>query len=330
MSRRQLVLDALHNKPVERVPVSFWFHFVQHEESFNGLEDSTIIQRNIDGHKQFFREALPDFVKLMSDGFFKYPTRVPGNALNAAELRELRPIGPEHPWIVKQVELVKTLTDLIGAEVLTFYNVFAPATYFKFLFAANGDKTLADFIAEDKEAVKHALDVIAEDITTLAHKIITEGNADGIYLSVQNVQDARVTAEIYREVVAPGELKVLAQANQVSENNILHVCGFERSRNDLSLYVDYESKAINWAVNSEHVSLAEGKALFGGRAVIGGFDNNRDAILYSGSKEEIEDLTEQTLRLAGNIGIILGADCTLPNDVQRERIHWVRDKAASL
>lgn len=29
MSKRQLVLDAFNNKPVERVPVGFWFHFVE-------------------------------------------------------------------------------------------------------------------------------------------------------------------------------------------------------------------------------------------------------------------------------------------------------------
>ncbi|MDQ0194939.1 uroporphyrinogen decarboxylase family protein [Paenibacillus wynnii] len=330
MSQRQLVLDALQNKPVERIPVGFWFHFVQHDESFKGLEDASIIQRNIDGHKQYFQEFRPDFVKLMSDGFFGYPSSILSHATSAAELRELRPVGAEHPWIVKQVELVKTLTSLIGADVLTFYNVFAPATYFKFAFGDDGNKVLADYIAEDKEAVKHALDVIAEDITTLAHRIVTEGKADGIYFSVQNVQDPRVTSEIYREVVAPGELRVLAQANEVSDNNILHICGYEGSRNDLSLYLHYESKAINWAVNNENISLVEGKELFGGRAVIGGFDNNRTGLLYSGSQKEIEDFTEQTIRLVGKTGIILGADCTLPSDIELERLNWVRNKAASL
>lgn len=170
--------------------------------------------------------------------------------------------------------LVRTLTDSFGDEVLTFYNIFAPATYFKMLYEKTGnrDKVLADLTMQNKDAVKHALNTIAEDLSTLARRVITEGKADGIYLSVQNVQDSRITPELYNEVIAPSELIVLETANRHSENNILHICGYEGSRNDLNLYVHYNAKVINWAVNVEGISLAEGKKLFGGRAVIGGFD----------------------------------------------------------
>jgi uroporphyrinogen decarboxylase len=329
-NKKQLVLDALNNKPVERVPVGFWFHFAQGDEFTKGLTDPTIVQKNIDGHKKFFREFQPDFVKLMSDGFFEYPNPILVHAKNASELKQLKPVGADHPWITGQVNLVKTLTDSFGAEVATFYNIFAPATYFKLLFGDEGNKVLADFITEDKDAVKHAFDVIAEDLAVLSQRLITEGKADGIYLSVQNVQDSRITPELYQEVIAPSELKVLAGANKVSENNILHICGYEGSRNDLNLYTDYDAKAVNWAVTIENVSLATGKAFFGGKAVIGGFNNTTGGLLYSGSKEEIESATEQLLREAGKTGLILGADCTVPGDIDLERLNWVRNKAASL
>lgn len=330
MSRRQWVFDALNNKPVERVPASFWFHFVPDEKDQNVLVNPEIFRLNLEGHKRYFAEALPDFVKLMSDGFFHYPEPLLREARNATELRALRPVGGKHPWIERQVELVKALTDEIGAEVPTFYNIFAPATFFKFQFDHDGDRQLADLIAADPEAVKHALDVIAEDVAILVERVISEGGTDGIYLSVQNILDPRITPDLYKAIVAPAELKVLERANRVSDNNILHICGYERAKNDLSLYLDYKSKAVNWAVNSEHLSLADGKKLFGGRAVIGGFDNNRDGLLYSGTRDEVEQLTEEILREAGTTGILLGADCTLPLDVDRNRINWVKEKAASL
>jgi uroporphyrinogen decarboxylase len=329
-NKKQLVLDTLNNIPAERVPVGFWFHFAQGDEFTKGLTNPTIVQKNIDGHKKFFREFQPDFVKLMSDGFFEYPNSILIHAKSASELRQLKPVGADHPWISEQVKLVKTLTDSFGAEVATFYNIFAPATYFKFIFGDKGNKVLADFIAEDKDAVKHAFDVIAEDLAILSQRVISEGKADGIYFSVQNVQDLRVTPELYKEVVAPSEQKVLAGANKVSENNILHICGYEGSRNDLNLYTDYNAKAVNWAVTIENVSLAKGKALFGGRAVIGGFNNTTSGLLYSGSKAEIESSTEQLIREAGKTGVILGADCTVPSDIDLERLNWVRNKAANL
>lgn len=194
----------------------------------------------------------------------------------------------------------------------------------------NRDKVLADLTMQNKDAVKHALNTIAEDLSTLARRVITEGKADGIYLSVQNVQDSRITPELYNEVIAPSELIVLETANRHSENNILHICGYEGSRNDLNLYVHYNAKVINWAVNVEGISLAEGKKLFGGRAVIGGFDNRPGGVLHSGSKEEIEALTEKLIREAGKTGIILGADCTVPGDIDLKRLDWVRNKAKDL
>ena len=84
---------------------------------------------------------------------------------------------------------------------------------------------------------------------------------------------------------------------------------------------------INWAVVVEGVSLEEGKELFGGRAVIGGFANTTEGVLYSGSKEEVEKYTRKLLDQAGTTGVILGADCTIPSDTPIERLEWVRQAA---
>ena len=38
LDRKQLVLDAMDNKPVERVPAGFWFHFLADEIHSNAFE----------------------------------------------------------------------------------------------------------------------------------------------------------------------------------------------------------------------------------------------------------------------------------------------------
>ena len=63
--------------------------------------------------------------------------------------------------------------------------------------------------------------------------------------------------------------------------------------------------------------------------MIGGFDNNADGVLYSGSKEEVQAETRAILDKAGTRGVILGADCTVPKDIDPERFNWVRDAAAA-
>lgn len=327
-SKKELVLAALNNRPVDRVPVGFWFHFTQEEERGLGLTQPEIVERNVAGHFAFYDAFKPDFVKIMSDGFFAYPNERLRDVKSLADLQDIRPVGEQHPWIQGQVELVRRLTQKFGGEVLTFYNIFAPIKYLRLLQKQNPNRAAAELLAKEPQALKRVLDVIAEDIAALSRLVITEGGADGIYFSVQNIPEPEVTKELYREIIAPGELSVLAAANSVSENNLLHICGFRGNRNDLSWYTDYPAKAVNWAVNVENIPLAEGKALFGGRAVIGGFNNTAEGILYSGSKEQVEAFTEGLVKGAGHKGVILGADCTVPNDIDLKRLEWVRKAAA--
>lgn len=328
MSKRQLVLDALNNKETERTPVGFWFHFVTGDEFYLGLEKPELIKKNLDGHLKFYRDFQPDFIKIMSDGFFAYPNPTLEDIRKKDEWKSLEPVGSHHPWIEKQVELVKKLTDTFGSDIVSIYNIFAPATFFKLLYEDEGNQVLARLIKEDPDIARHVLDVIAEDLAVLAKRVITEGGTDGIYLSVQNVQDERVTKEEYADIVGSSEQKVLTAANSVSENNILHICGYEGSRNDLSIYREYSAKAYNWAVNVEGVGLTEGKKLFGGKAVIGGFANGPESLIHKGSKEEIEAFTKKLLLEAGQTGIILGADCTVSSNIELQRLQWVRNQAA--
>ena len=85
-------------------------------------------------------------------------------------------------------------------------------------------------------------------------------------------------------------------------------------------------KVVNWAVHAEQFGLKEGKKLFGGRAVIGGFDQTKDSVLYRGSKEEIEAYVEKLIEDVGKVG----ADCTVPADISVERLNWARNKAKEL
>lgn len=331
MSNKQFVINAFNNREVERVPVGFWFHFVEGEEFNQGLQREEIIQKNIDGHRAFYEKFKPDFIKLMSDGFFQYPNDVLIKGGTTKELKKIKPLGKNHPWIEKQVQLVKSLTDIFGNDVASFYNIFSPATFLRIqLSNSSSNVTISDYFKEDKVALKYALDVISEDIAILATRVIEEGKADGIYLSVQNIQDKDFTTEDYLDIIAPSEKNVLQAANSVSEYNILHICGYEGARNDLTIYKDYNAKVINWAVNIEKVSLLEGKKLFGNRTVIGGFDNTANGILYRGSKEEIENFTEQLLLDVGTTGVILGADCTVPSDIDLKHLVWVREKVIKL
>lgn len=123
---------------------------------------------------------------------------------------------------------------------------------------------------------------------------------------------------------------MLKYANTLSENNILHCCGWAGDENRVEVWQDYPAKAVNWAVYVENMTLPEGKEFFGGKCVLGGFDNRKDGVLYSGTKEEVQKEAVRLVTEAGDIGVIIGADCTLPSDIPVERMKWVREALDSL
>lgn len=332
-TRRELVLKAFRNEVPERVPVGFWFHFLEGDEFNATLERPELLDKNLAGHKKFFEEFDPDFVKIMTDGLFFLPYDF-SNIEKAADLRNFKGLPKEHPAFAKNVELVKGVRKLAGEDRLLFFNEFSPFNYLNlslggFGGGVFGQSPVKQYIEEDPEAVAYALNVIAEDLIYLLSQVVQPGLADGIYLSVNN-PNRGIPAEKYEAVIAPSERKILRAANEYSQDNILHICGYAGNQNILSVYQSYEASIINWAVHAEDVSLKDGKKLFGDKPVIGGFGNTKDGLLFSGSKEEIEQYVEKIVNEVGKRGVVIGADCTVPSDIDIERLKWVRDKAATL
>ena len=67
--------------------------------------------------------------------------------------------------------------------------------------------------------------------------------------------------------------------------------------------------------------------MFPEHALLGGFGNLDTDVLYRGSRAEVEAETRRILATAGRTGVLLGADCTVPRDIDRNRFAWVREAA---
>ena len=322
-SKRDLVLKAFNNEKTERVPVGFWFHFAKDESASQSDE---IVKINYKGHVKFIEDWDPDYVKIMSDGFFNYPGFPEERVKSAADLKKIKAGKPETlKWIDDQVAHVKNITEKYGKDIVTIYNVFSPASYLFIGIDGFNLDSITRLYKEDAEALKEALLTISEDIKLLAARVIKEGGTDGIYFSVGNFNG--ISKDEYLKYIAPAEIAVLEAANGVNDSSMLHICGFEGRRNDLTTYAGYPAKVINWAAGVEGVPLEEGKKIFGGRAVVGGFANTASGVLYKGTKEEIQAETGKILQAAGTTGVIIGADCTIPRDIPIEHLKWVREAA---
>lgn len=330
-SKKELVLNAMDKKPVPRVPSGFWFHFLDDALHADAFAEPKLNARVLESELRYIDGFRPDFVKIMTDGFFAYRSPAVRKVRTAAELARVRPLAEDDPWFERQIAYAKEITKRHGDEVATFYNLFCAGTTLKFMYPGaltEAEDFLLGLIHEDKEAVKAAFAVISADLATLARRLVKEAGVTGIYFSLQNHRGFGHDRSVYDEVFAPGEKEILRAANEASDYNILHICGYEGHHNKIDWYADYDVKTINWAVGVEGVPLEEGRKVFGGRAALGGFGNLPSDVLYSGSRAEVEAETRRILEKAGRTGILLGADCTVPNDIDWQRLDWVRAAAA--
>lgn len=327
MDKRELLKKAFNNEYTDRVPIGFWHHFVLGEDQFKGLEDKSIIDKIIKGHLDYFNKTNPDMMKLMNEGFMGYPPIMNNNLETAEDLQKIKSIGANHPWITEQIEYVKQLVALFGDKVMTFYNVFAPLQVIRIrLEFLDLDFKKFVFLAENYPEEFHKAGMeIQKDINILVEKLLTETKLDGIYYCVQNIQSEMYNLETYNKYIRPTEIEVLNTANKYSDYNILHVCGYAHHKNDLNFYLDYNAKVYNWATFTEGVTLEEGRKIFGGKSILGGFDNNPGTLIDKGTKEELNAYVKKLIDENGHTGFIIGADCSIPNDIDDQQVRYISD-----
>ena len=323
MTKRERFQRFLENKPVDRVPVAFFHHFCGPAEWGKGMVNPDAFERNIIGHKLAREKFDPDVAKIMNDTLMIMPVDA-SFVKTAADLRNIKGPGPE--FYEKTLELTKRAAEFYKDSDAPLYATgFSPMMALKTgVDRGAKEPRLPGFLKEDPEAFMTALNTLAEAIMKLNEMLIKEGGVDGIYFSVNN-QAHFIPDELFAKYVAPVDIKVMEHANKLSSINLLHICGYHGLGNNLELFKDYPAAAYNIAVYAEGVSLSEGRKLFGGKPVFGGYA--QDTVIYTGTKEEVKEAAWKILDECGQVGIMLGADCTVPTDIDDSRLEWVREAA---
>ena len=96
-TKKELVLKAMDQKEVKRVPSGFWFHFLENEIHADAFTYPELEKQLLEGEIRYIDTVQPDFVKIMTDGFFAYRNPVIQTASTAAELAKVQPLPDDHP-----------------------------------------------------------------------------------------------------------------------------------------------------------------------------------------------------------------------------------------
>ncbi len=291
MNKVERVRAAIAGEKVDRAPAGFWFHFTP--DKHHG-------KASVQAHMDFFRESNVDFLKVMNE----HPYRANVDIASPADWRRLRPAPLSSDFYQEQLDEVKMILDEVQDEALVIVTIFGP---FRSGNNTSGDK-VTDHLKADPLAVSQGLEAIAESLADFGEALIDAGAA-GIYYSAQGGEQDRFTEYEFLQYIKPHDLTVLNAIKDKGEFNLLHVC---KDYIRLPLYADYPGHVVNWAATKHNMSLIEGRTLFK-RTICGGMDDR--GVMVDGSKEEIQAAVKSVIQEFGAEGFILGADCTLPTDI---------------
>ena len=310
MTKKERVMAAVRGERPDRVPVCFWHHF-----------GKLPAEETVRQHVRYFEESGEDILKMMCDEFFTYPL---DGVVTAEDYLALRPLGRDDYYVRGQAERAGQINEALKGEIVTFYNAFSPYATLKHTIGQ--DAALA-LIRSHPDAALHVLDVICEDTEYMIEAVLKESGTTGMMLCLQGAEQGLFSDEEYMTFVRPTESRVVEAARALSETNLLHLCGWDGIPDQLERWKGYQTRIVNWDVDVEGISLKEGKTYFGGRAVLGGFNNRPGQLMHQGSKEDIKAFTKKLLAEAGQEGVIIGADCSLPAEIDRSHIRWVVEAA---
>jgi uroporphyrinogen decarboxylase len=177
---------------------------------------------------------------------------------------------------------------------------------------------ITEHIKEDPEKAKKGIEIITESLMIFVKECIRLG-IDGFYHSTQGGESFRFDdVALFEECIKPYDLILMEEINRSCIFNILHICDYHGGYNDLTPFLDYPGHVIN-------CSLELGAGKLTGKEVSNMFDKpymgglERKGIIVSGNKDDIKRVAEGVLNKAPD-RFILGADCTLPSDIDWNNI----------
>ncbi len=300
-NRREAVLSVLDtSKSQEYIPAAFFLHFDPHYHRGRAA---------VDKHLEFFRYTGMDFVKIQ----FELPYPLHPEIQRPEDWAKMPLYGKE--FYQPQLEVVEGLVREIGNDTMIILTLYSP-----FMLAGEtvGAKIIEAHIRENPEAAKRGIGIIAESLMTFVQECIRLG-VDGFYHSTQGGETSRLGgSRLFEECVKPFDLLLMNEINRSCIFNILHICDYDASYDDLTPFLDYPGHVVNCSLHlgDQKLTPQEVTGMFG-RPFMGGLE--RKGIIATGTPAEVAQAAADALRQSSD-RFILGADCTVPWDTDWDNL----------
>jgi uroporphyrinogen decarboxylase len=338
MNGTERIKALLNGEKTDRTPISGWFHVPGKDRDVEIFTNETI--RLTDKYDW-------DFVKVMPNGLhipeaygavvdFGADPNMPWGGIvhkypitSHEDLTKLKPLDPkENPVLKREVEVVRRVAEHYKGVKPVIPTMFNPITWLQEMTHSTSASEILGFLAEYKDEVHQALEVLLETNLRLVDAYI-EAGAAGVFYASQYANSNLIGHDLFKEINTDYDLRFFDHIKDSTWFNVLHIHG------NVNLYFDdfakYPVQAINWenvlkdAPADELTSVKLARSVFSG-ILITGIDQVND---FAGSRDEIKArLTERlnTIREEDPTGkIVFAPGCAFSTDDDPELFTLVKE-----
>lgn len=307
MSRTERVTAALKGEPVDRVPVSAWWHEWDREWSAGDVAAAAL---------ESYRKYGWDYIKVnprytyygedWGTAYEAFPDRAPvirtRAVESAADLAGLKAVNGRDGAFGEQLEALRTIDDGLQGEAPFIQTVFTPLAVVMVM--TGSPKFVRKLMQEHPDELEGALGEIEGTLTEYSVSCL-EAGAAGIFLaSVEWGTEDNISWEEYERFGRPYDLRILGAVAE-APFNVFHVC---RDRNHLPRLLDYPVAAFHWdAHGAGNLSLGEALGQTD-KAVMGGV---RQATMLSGDAGSVASEAKGAIAETGATRFLLGPGCSI-------------------
>lgn len=273
--------------PASYTPAAFFAHF-----GSNQKEGEAAVQ----AHLQFFLETNQDILKVQFEQ----------SAPRIASLDEDAEWMPED-FYRPTLEIIKRIQEIAGSDVYvlpTIYNAFQVARQ------SLGEARIVEAAKNQPEKLKSVLDSHKKALLWLIRECKAAG-IQGFYMAHQGGEKKFYSIpNFFENFVRPYDMEVMGECTKNTRMNILHICDWEGTFDDLTRFKDYPGQIVNTpkSLDGKPFTLEDGYKLFG-RPVLGGFDREGDILKVT--PEKVAEMTRGFLSKEPVGHVMVGADCTV-------------------
>jgi uroporphyrinogen decarboxylase len=233
---------------------------------------------------------------------------------------KLRVLPADSGVLGEQLESLQLIAGGLQDRVPFVMTVFTPLAIAGRM--TSSEDAFMAHLREHPAKVEYALEIITETFANFSRRCLERGASGLFFATTAFATSDRMSAGEYQQWGRPWDLKLL-RALPPAELHILHVC---RDNNFLRAFADYPVQAINWDARGRgNLSLAEGRALLPGKAIVGGLPHQDE--LTKASPQPLALQVKGLRESMGKTGWMLGTGCTFSPETPEANIEAIRRAA---